>query len=448
MIKKYYLKDYSNISNFISIENFNEEYDILVLALNKIQKKIDDNQINVILSDNLYEKDKKTIFKYYNSVLYTQGIVGVFKTNIIYNNIDINVWVSITSRFDLDDNKPYFLAKMFEIYDPTISNVFVNTSDDELFDFLIVYLFNTIFLNAIQIGYYKEYITHNEFSNKIKGKIDFSEYIKKTGLLSSNLPIVYRERSLDNRLNRLVYSAYLRLKNKFPKLVEMIIDSSETKKYLDYVKEKTSEKTFNKILNESLKPITHPLLINYENLRIISLQILNDDKMSFFDNSVDVTQAALFYIPDLWEKYLEVAFLNNLLSDNMKIYSQNRLRVVESLTIRPDFVIYKDEIPYFVLDAKFKPAWSEGKFNLEDYTKSIRDMNAFNCNKTGVVFPTLSNEDFPIKTNFISDFNQRDNFFRIGISIPDTELKSYEEFSFEMDTNLESSIRVFNNYLI
>jgi len=447
MIKKYYLKDYSRIKNFISDDNFQEDYDILLLALNKIQNLIYDGEINIVLSDSLYKKDKQILFTEYNLDLFTQGIVGVFKTSVFYMEQEIKVWVSITSRFDIDESKPYFLAKMFELYDQELSNVLTEITEDELFDFLLVYIFNNRFINSIQNGYYREYVTYKEESNKLKGRIDFAELIKKMGLKSATLPIVYSERSVDNRLNRLAYKAYSILKNKYPKLVELLIDSTETKKYIEYLKDETTEKDIHTILKESIRPITHPLLINYEELRIISLKILNDDKISPFDVEHEETESALFYIPDLWEKYLENNFFENIKDERTNVLSQNRLRVVDALTIRPDFVIYKNESPIFVLDAKFKPDWSEGRFNPDDYTKSIRDMNAFNCSMTGVIFPSLNIEDEIIKTNIISEFNQQDSFSRIAINIPDVIEKTYNEFSVEMDNNLESSIRMFSYFL-
>ncbi|UWV77074.1 McrC family protein [Mycoplasmopsis cynos] len=77
---------------------------------------------------------------------------------------------------------------------------------------------------------------------------------------------------------------------------------------------------------KNLNSISHPFYIEYESLRKICLNILRNEGISVFngDNSNKV-KGVLFYIPTLWEIYLE-EFLK---SDEYTLSSQEKIEIID-----------------------------------------------------------------------------------------------------------------------
>ncbi|MBR1382543.1 MAG: hypothetical protein IJ555_01830 [Ruminococcus sp.] len=70
------------------------------------------------------------------------------------------------------------------------------------------------------------------------------------------------------------------------------------------------EKGFSKYKREFLirkceNPISHPYYTEYEDIRKICLSILRGEGVSVMSGSGDEISGILYYIPDLWEEYLE-----------------------------------------------------------------------------------------------------------------------------------------------
>jgi hypothetical protein len=181
----------------------------------------------------------------------------------------------------------------------------------------------------------------------------------------------------------------------------------------------------------------------YEDLRKLCLSILRFEGISPFDQESGETEAILYYIPNLWEEYLEFNFFQPKIFKVFEVQCQAELKVLSEINIRPDFVIFKRNIPIAILDAKFKPSWSE-KIDLDDYTKCIRDMNAFNAKITGVIYPTNSDNNFLISQHRISQFNQQDIFFRIPLVLPEIKDQNFYEFSSEMNEKVTSISKNLN----
>jgi len=432
MIKTFYLSDYSPAESFSENDLF-----ILENVLSKIQKKIDSGEILIHGKMGLSSSTHEKIFDFVNGKLYTQGIVGVIKTSI-KNQFESaeEIVIVIKSRFDENINKPYFLAKMLKSSNLDISDGISESYFDELFDFLVVGLFKSKFAKAYENGLYKKYINNFQESLKPKGSIIFSQYVKNLSSKKISVPYKFAERSVNNTINRLILMAYDSLKRRFPIQVERLIDSSSIKNDLDILRSELINFAYDSKLNmaEINRPISHPYFSSYEDLRKLCLSILNFDSISPFDQGLGETDAILYYIPDLWENYLEKSLFFSA-DTNFYVESQAVLKILNSINIRPDFLIRKDGQPFAVLDAKFKPKWSESVV-LEDYSKCIRDMNAFNTHITGVIYPTNQQFGQQIQTYKISKYNQKDSFLRISINIPEIKNQQFYEFSAQMDRTI------------
>lgn len=439
MIRRFLFSDYSEI-----IFNNEEDRIILETVFTKIQHEIDVGKIHVGRTKGNYDRDSFKIVDYFNNRLYTQGIVGVFRTsaNILICGVqkEYVVEVVLKSRFDDDFGKPYFLANMLECSELYIGNEMSGCSYDEVFDFLLVALFKVKFLEAYQTGFYKAYQTYHEGSFKPRGRIDFVSIIKNIGNQNSSIPYTYTERSYQNPLNHLIVASYHVLKKKFPRHIEILIDSTDTKNILDYLMSESNyvETDFKRLISLNIKNIIHPLYSAYEELRVLCLRVLRQEGLSPFEFENGESEAILYYIPDLWEEYLQIKLFNNIQNNIFDIKEQEKLRVVNHLTIRPDFVVFRkeDNKPFAVFDAKFKPHWGQGEFDLDDYTKCIRDMNAFDTHITGVMFPSKNAIGDIVTKNSISNFNLNDVFIRLKILLPTLENNSYQAYSKILDSNV------------
>jgi hypothetical protein len=227
------------------------------------------------------------------------------------------------------------------------------------------------------------------------------------------------------------------LKNKYYELVEDNFDNiNELKSIIDFLANETNFSNTNvkNILKNNVKAISHPYFTEYEELRITCLRILRDEGISIFDGeSENSTQGILFYLPELWEKFLENKLIKEALPEEIEMRSQFEIKNFDGKQpTYPDYVFFhhKDK-PFMILDAKCKPKWEEAADDrslsdvMEDYNKCIRDMVAANSHATGVIFPTNKTyEDGEldrILCHRISEYNKWDMFYTVPVSIPYVE---------------------------
>lgn len=446
MIKNYYLSDFSEV-----LADDPSEQHILVAALNKVQKEIDEKKIEINCGE-FETNSNRPIIGMYQNKLHTQGLVGAIKTNVsLENGESYKVNIVIKSRFDEQMDKPYFLAKMLESTDLDIASQFSDSSYEDLFEFLLVGLFRTRLSNALNIGTFKKYVRYDSISSKPKGNIDIPKYIKaRYDGRAGEIPYSYSERTVDNYINQLIVATYYSLKRSFPRRVEEIIDNSELKSDIArLISEIHIEKDVRRILAETNRPLSHPFYSAYEDLRQICHKILRYEGISPFDQDDSESEALLYYIPDLWEGYLQNKLFGYLNFLNVDIKAQERLKVVDNLNIRPDFVfVQKDNSkPLAIFDAKFKPSWGRNEFDLDDYTKCVRDMNAFDTHITGVVFPSKSESAPVLRKNRVSSYNQSDTFIRISIHVPDVGKLKYHSYSSIIDERAAAAALEIKNGL-
>ena len=462
----FYGRDYSPIEQDLNLVeplgfdwelSFAEKRKLLLIFLNAVMAKSSGLVINNKGGSSLELFSNLGDDKYYFG-----GVVGVvssklhlFKSDIKESlgeseentDFEVAVTLQIQSRFDVDSNKgiskPFFLSTMLSESDPNLNNDFVpsNTSD-YLFDFLLLFAFKARLREAYLKGFYRTYHRFENNDDHLKGSIDIAKHIKMNmGLNNGKIAYSFRDNSIDNYLNHLIVASYSYLKKKYFSLVNSAFDNvAELKSIIEHLKEgiqfpKYDLKT---IIFKNLNSISHPFYTEYEALRKICLRILRNEGASVFDGeSSEEVEGILFYIPDLWEKYLE----SFLISSNYYICMQKRIDVIDygsdwefRQTTYPDYVFYLDKQgmhPFMVLDAKFKEKWSDlvfamGSFSsvLDDYDKCIRDMNSIGGHATGVIFPTnniKAKEPYQYISHHISEYNKTDLFYTFPIYVPYSE---------------------------
>ncbi len=449
------------------------------------------------------ESGKKRIWDPNFDKGYFCGVVGVVESDMDmymddlfpeseessdFKEIKFHIRLQIQSRMDVASEKtpgkPYFLSTML-LHDKLdlnhINNNTVPTSEDEIFDFLLWFWFREQFLEASRKGFYRTYQRFERNDDRLRGSIDIARHIRMNmGQDNGKIAYSYRENTVNNYINHLIVAAYECLKKKYYDLVMGDLDDNmELKRDMDNLKREIgySQYTSYEMIAKNLKPIAHPFYTEYEELRKTCIKILRNEGISFFDADRDEdTKSILFYLPDLWEDYLEKEIRSGLKNSSVELSTQELVKVlgapvseIETSDVvqgnrfleqdvdyvqdtYPDYVFVKkfnsneEATPFMILDAKFKPKWKDAAFPpdkgrksisdvLPDYDKCIRDMVSIHAHATGVIFPvspekeeskgeTESYESWKcklkgaVRRHRISKYNRTDCFYTIPVLIP------------------------------
>lgn len=390
-----------------------------------------------------------------------------------YLNEVYEVKLQIQSRFD--GNHTYFLPTMLLQGKIHLTNEVVPSNNDELFKFLLVYWYKEHLEKAYIQGAYRTYQRFEKNDDRFRGSLDVGRHIGlNLGMNNGKIAYSYRENTTDNSINHLILHTYHHIKRAFPDLTHQLFEKDyNMKKMIDELEDLApsfKSSGIGQVMAKSQRIISHPFYHYYEKLRQTCMRILRYEGISIFDHAEDKeVSGMLFYIPDLWELYLE----NEMKKDGrFKLETQKEIKIFtksndeQDSTAKakqntyPDFIYYsEDNTPVMVLDAKFKEKWGEHyiaeEIVLEDYTKCIRDMNSLGAHATGVIFPVgkgpkLEKESEQKQQELeqkmihaISSYNRYDNFYSFPLFVPDTEsVEAYqvwkEQFEFEKDILLDA----------
>ena len=483
------------------IEKFINANKVLIVK-NFLSKIPTEHQVNT--SKEL--KDAKGAYSFitnFNGKEYFGGVVGiiedVFEINLSDNtysdgkdiedkyqikNLNFEIRLQIRSKFDTE--KPYFLATML-LRNKIELNDLVFGNEEDIYDYLLLFWYKTKILEAYQKGFYKTYRRFEENGYRLRGSINISQHIKlNIGQNNGKIAHIYRENTINNYLNHLIIVTYEHLKKKYPELVEQNIDNDlNIRCILEGIRNEIGYNTMGIqfLIKNNQKTISHPYFIEYEDLREICLKILREEALSIWEVGKERTKSILFYIPDLWELYLEdilkqdKELKNDVYTQGGTPESDKQLKIFGEYNktenknfkknIYPDFIFFDEENPYFILDAKFKGRWKESiegeipDFCLDDYNKCIRDMNSINAHATGVIFPANIEQGNDVKysdlkklQHSISKYNQQDCFYTIPVYIPDTKnnldevgILSYLDWKKEFDSNVSTTLKIIKEII-
>lgn len=414
------------------------------------------------------------------------GIVGTLRDpnfipekdkTSIENQYKYDISVTVKSRFDKKDegDKAFFMAHMILSYlrqsgmiDLTENEI--PTEYDELFQFLKICVFRQKLRAAWDTGIFKKYTYFRRNDSKLRGRIDVARHIRLNAALDNGkIAYEYRENTPDNAVNHLILRTWLELKRAFPEMAANILSNShgsdrsaeDILRELQYQAPGFRDRSLQNILRESAIPVTNPYFYEYEQLRRSCIDILCGLNYSLYtdeEESGENVESMLFYIPDLWEVHVQ-RLLEGLCEENgWSLDSQQIIKVLcepedfivngkplsepikdgdQTLGTRyPDFVAKDHEDkPQFVLDAKFKPAWShyEKDFNRleDDIQQTLVYAMLENVRYTGVIFP-VDNFDKSKKRTFDSPSSLKSwkigkndaRFLICGLGIPSTHEKN------------------------
>jgi len=311
------------------------------------QLSLDDNPNLLIFPHNLEEYGDKIGKQYVCEVkdgkLYTGNIMGF----IGYGDTKVR----IHSRFAQGDDD-YFLHYMLQkVFAINLFDLKYHSDEESIFDFLI-YLFPAFLKRAMRQGLYKEYQTRGYNDADIKGRIDVARHIRMNVPFAGKVAYSTREYAYDNHVTQLIRHTIEFISN-HPYDGGILKNDDLTKDAVSLIREATptySQNERRKVINQNLRPLSHPYFSEYRHLQHLCMQILRYEEIKYGRNE-DEIYGVLFDGAWLWEEYL-----NTLLKDCGYKHPQNKvfsgrihLFTDNSGARYPDF--FKDGI---VLDAKYK----------------------------------------------------------------------------------------------
>lgn len=405
-------------------------------------------EIETIISCNEVTKNNKDNFRLiniYNQKKMTGNLVGIYRNN----GIDIfgkkyDVILTIRSRLD-NDNKCYFLSKMLfnnlQSNNPRVklNDENIPISTEELFDFVLVSLFLRQLIDSSSHGLYRKYTRKEKNDYNFKGSLDISRHIKLNAFTcNGKIAHIYNENTFDNSLNHLILLALDTIRKKYSSLSKRCLKVNfDLRKIENEIIIKCPSYgcvTIRSLIKKNIKKITHPYFHQYDKVRDLAIKIILRKYLSLFAQSSEFySYGILYYVPDLWENYIE-SLLKSIEHNNknIRIAVQEERKYLGVLRSRPDYVISKDNKEIAILDAKFKPNW-EIYTHSEDITKCIRDMFLFKTDKIGVIFPKYLRQkeknDFESKPKLIIEDDEKYKFYEFGILIPSSEELNFEAWN-------------------
>ncbi len=420
--------------------------------------------------------------------------------------------VIIFSRFDsvnfndVAKSKPYFLASLLLKGKLRFSqNADVDFNHESLFDFYMIWIMKQHFEEAMLKGFFKKYQRFERNDDRLRGSIDIARHIRlNMGMDMGRVAYSYRENSTDNMVNHLILSAYDYLEEKYPQLVADNFDN-EFEMQIRNLKYEIGYPKYDRrtIINKNAVPISHPFFLEYKHLQEDCLKILRDEGVSPFESKDESISGILYYVPDLWEEYLEDYITEALrrkngevtlyeeekaLSVHMKaqkeikvmVGMENERKDIEEANEKsgghstyPDYVFSYSEADsgkehcFFVLDAKYRYYWPNALNGildsevLGDYDKCIRDMESIGGTGTGVMFPVRKEELENLGKQYRHRFSVYNNFkcfYTLPVEVPDTVIEnetdnskkkqtSFPEWDWMMRTNMNKVMNYLANML-
>ena len=304
--------------------------------------------------------------------------------------------VSISSRFAQDSNDyflHYMLRKVFAI---NLFDLQFNSDEESIFDFLI-YLFPTFLKRAMQQGMYREYQTRRYNDANVKGRIDISRHIRQDIPFAGKIAYTTREYAQDNHLTQLIRHTieYISHHQYLGNILHNDDNMSDCVKAICQATASYNRNERQKVINQNLRPISHPYYGEYRPLQQLCLQILRQEEMKYGRDD-DEIYGVLFDGAWLWEEYL-----NTFLADigfehprNKEAKGRKSLFTDGSGWCYPDFLS-----PEMVLDAKYKWYDDWSKVQTKDLYQVISYMHVLNRKKGGYVVPVdWTSSKLPSKT--------------------------------------------------
>ena len=349
--------------------------------------------------------------------------------------------VSISSRFAQDKNDyflHYMLRKVFAI---NLFDLQFNADEESIFDFLI-YLFPTFLKRAMQQGLYREYQTRRFNDANVKGKIDVSRHVRQNIPFAGKIAYTTCEYAQDNHLTQLIRHTieYISHHRYSGNILRNDDDTTDAVKAICQATPSYNRNERQKVVNQNLRPISHPYYSEYRPLQQLCLQILRQEEMKYGRDDHEI-YGVLFDGAWLWEEYL-----NTFLADigyehpnNKEGIGHKSLFTDGSGWCYPDFLNSET-----VLDAKYKWYDDWNKVQTKDLYQVISYMHVLKRDKGGYVVPV----DWTSTRLLSKTLNGQGGVMSIYGMDVSFKAKSFEDYYYQMTSSEQKMKRMLGNLLL
>lgn len=348
--------------------------------------------------------------------------------------------VSISSRF-AQDKGDYFLYYMLQkVFAVNLFDLQFNSDEESIFD-LLIYLFPAFLKQAMQQGMYREYKTREYNDANVKGRIDVSRHIRRNIPFSGSIAYTTREYAQDNHLTQLIRHTieYISRHRYSGNILQNDEDTSDAVKAICQATESYNRNERQKVMNQNLRPISHPYYGEYRPLQQLCLQILHQEEMKYgrYDEEI---YGVLFDGAWLWEEYL-----NTFLADIGFEHPRNKEGIGHKSLFKdgsgwcyPDFLS-----PQMVLDGKYKWYDDWNKVQTKDLYQVISYMHILDLRKGGFIVPVdWDSMRFPTKT--LKGMGGEMSIYGMNVC---SDVDSFADYVKYMESSEESITRIIKDYV-
>lgn len=403
------------------------------------QLSLEDHPNLLIFPQNLEEYGDKIgqqfVFEVREDKLYTGNIMGF----IGYGDTKVRIHSRFAQGPD-DYFLHYMLQKVFAI---NLFDLKYHADEESIFDFLI-YLFPAFLKRAIRQGIYKEYQTREYNDANIRGRIDICRHIRQNTPFAGSVAYTTREYAYDNHVTQLIRHTIEFIAN-HPYGGNILKSDDLTKDAVSLLREATpsySQNDRRKVINQNLRPLSHPYFYEYRQLQRLCVQILRYEEIKYGRNE-DEIYGVLFDGAWLWEEYI-----NTILKDLGYFHPQNKISKGRISLFTdgsghryPDF--YKDDI---VLDAKYK-RYAQMKLQSidgEDLHQVITYMYILAAKHGGFIVPWQYNlKDYKPLPKMLKGYNGTMNIYGIAVDAPAINFKEYCSQMSLFEKEFASSLKAY-----
>ena len=386
------------------------------------------------------EKDGQTIYS-----VFTGNVVGFIGTS----KVDIHIHSRFSSIDRNGKGNDYFLYYMLErvMAINTFSYSSSSINAPRVFDFLL-FFFPKLLKDAMSQGLFKKYVYHEYNDANIRGSVDVNRHIRLN--IPANGRIAYRTRefSYDNEVTQLIRHTIEFIRRKpFGKAV--LHNDPDTEGYVQQIIQATptfQARQRQAIINENLRPVSHPYYTKYTALQNLCLRILRYEKLSYGESSNKI-HGILIDVAWLWEEYIAQVlakgsdFKHYRRSDGFPLL-KNIDTGSEFQTIIPDYLDDSSPDNIKVADAKYIPLDRFDNLSADRaaaiYYKTIMYMYRFNSNKGFLFYPLLSAEKID-DTDYCEYriIETTGYLYKVGLRIPSMINCEYSVFKDNLEHNEE-----------
>jgi len=293
----------------------------------------------------LYSKEKLEQEKEY----FVQ--TGLYAGVLFYKGCKIN----ITTKYG-----DAFLKRMLNfVNDIYVDNEQVKAKKDETenqFLFIIAYLFIQSLEKAAILGLPQQYQKHQERSHKVRGSIDFNDFLKRDIPFQGKLTSTFRERMYVQVIVDVLYLALRKLESIFGKEIHSRLLGLNQLLKQQYSGRFASYATIQKA--KAHQSINNPMYSGFKKvLEYAEIILLDKDLMPEDERQQLATTGYLFDIAELYELYLEKLLSRNF--SDWSVSGQEELSIYQLQFYKrpmfPDLVMkHRASGKVVVFDAKFK----------------------------------------------------------------------------------------------